>query len=237
MITIGNATLYYGDMRDILPTLGECAHLVLTDPPYKLVSGGNTTGEMGGCFDRSEYDNSGSIVECDIDWPDFMPLLFKCLKAGNHAYVMANNRNVQAMLNEAEKAGYDFHNLLVWDKGTATPNRWFMKNLEFIGFFKKGLAKYINDCGAKQLVYVEQEDYGKHPTTKPTRLMEHYIVQSTNIEEVVVDPFMGVGSTGLAAIRSGRKFIGIEKDKKWFDLAVKRLFDYHNSSKQCTLTL
>lgn len=232
MITIGNATLYHGDMREILPTLGECAHLVLTDPPYKLVSGGNTTGEMGGCFDKSEYDNSGSLVECDIDWPDFMPLLYKCLKSGNHAYVMANNRNVQAMLNEAEKAGYDFHNLLVWDKGTATPNRWYMKNLEFIGFFKKGLAKYINDCGAKQLVFVPNENYGGHPTVKPVSLMEHYIVQSTNAGEIVIDPFMGVGSTGLAAIRSGRKFIGIEKDKKWFDIATKRLTD---GDKQGTL--
>lgn len=233
MITIGNATLYHGDMRDILPTLGECAHLVLTDPPYKLTSGGKD-GEMGGCFDKSEYDNNGSLVDCDIDWPDFMPLLYKCLKNGNHAYVMANNRNVQAMLNEAEKAGYDFHNLLVWDKGTATPNRWYMKNLEFIGFFKKGLAKYINDCGAKQLVFAPNENYGGHPTVKPVSLMEYYIGQSTCVRETVVDPFMGVGSTGLAAIRSGRKFIGIEKDKKWFDIATKRLTE---GDKQGTLIL
>jgi site-specific DNA-methyltransferase (adenine-specific) len=237
MIQIGSATLYHGDMREILPTLGECADLVLTDPPYKLISGGNTTGEMGGCFDKSEYDNSGSLVDCDIDWVDFMHLLYRCQKLGTHAYVMANNRNVQPMLNEAEKAGYDFHNLLVWDKGTATPNRWYMKNLEFIGFFKKGLAKYINDCGAKQLVFVPNENYDGHPTVKPVALMENYILQSTSAGDIVVDPFMGVGSTGIAAMRSGRKFIGIEKSEKWFNLAVKRLSDYHTGAKQCTLSL
>ena len=199
------------------------ADLIVTDPPYKLESGGNTTGEMIGKFAVGTYDNSGSIVACDIDWPDFMPLLYASLAGDSHAYIMCNNRHVQAMLTEAENSGFRFHNLLVWDKGNATPNRWYMKNCEFTGFFFKGTAKYVNDCGAKQLLYVPQEPYGDHPTTKPTLLMRHYIEQSSQPGHVVLDPFMGSGATGVAAVRAGRKFIGIEKDAKYFDMCCKRI--------------
>ena len=125
---IGDVTIYCGDSMEIMPTIGD-VDLIVTDPPYKLESGGRS-GLMGGIFDPDNYDNSGSIVDCDIDWPDFMPLLSAMLPRG-HAYVMANNRNVQAMLNAAEAAGFGFHNLLVWDKISCTPNRWYAKNLEF----------------------------------------------------------------------------------------------------------
>jgi DNA modification methylase len=222
---IGDCVLYCGDALEILPTIS--ADLIVTDPPYKLTSGGGTprNGQqrMSGCFNSELYSNDGNIVECNIDWPDFMPLLYGVLKPGCHAYVMANNRHVQAMLNEAESSGFLFHNLLVWDKGTATPNRWYMKNLEFCGFFYKQRSKYIADCGAKQLIYVPQEDYAGHPTTKPVALMEHYIRNSSEIGDVVLDPFMGVGSAGVAAVRSGRKFVGIEIDQKWFDHACRRI--------------
>jgi DNA modification methylase len=235
--TIGDATLYLANSIELLPSLGECADLVVTDPPYKLESGGNTTGEMKGKFAVGTYDNSGSIVACDIDWPDFMPLLFDALRGDAHAYVMANNRHVQAMLNAADDSGFRFHNLLVWDKGNATPNRWFMKNCEFTGFFFKGKAKYVNDCGAKQLLYVPQEPYGNHPTPKPVMLMRHYIEQSSKPGQVVLDPFMGVGSTGVAALRSGRKFIGVELDESFFDLACRRIENEISEAKSRELML
>lgn len=223
--TIGPCHLYHADALDILPHIK--GDLVSTDPPYELETGGNNPKDpsvrMQGKFAVDRYDNSGKIVECDIDWPDFMPLLFNCLNDPGHAYVMCNNRHVKDMLNEAEKSGFKFHNLLVWDKATATPNRWYMKNCEFTGFFYKGKAFFVNDCGAKQLIYIPQEEYGGHPTPKPVMLMRHYIEQSTQPGQTVIDPFMGVGSTGVAALRSGRRFIGIEKGKKWFDIACARI--------------
>lgn len=201
---------------DILPTLPQ-VDLVCTDPPYLLTSGGNSTGQMGGKFSHGKYDNSGSIVQCDIDWTDFMPPCYNVLKPESHAYIMCNNRHVQNMLSSAEWSGFKFHNLLVWDKLTATPNRWYMKNCEFTGFFYKGKAKYINNMGDMQLIRCPQENYGTHPTTKPVALMRHYIENSTKAGDTVIDPFMGSGSTGVAAIESGRKFIGIELDEKYFN--------------------
>lgn len=221
---IGDCTLYCGDAIEIMKNLymsGVQADLLVSDPPYKLTYGGQH-GSLGGCLSIENYDNKGGIVECDIEWSDFMPLFFNVIRHG-HAYVMCNNRHVQNMLVEAEKAGFKFHNLLVWDKHSPTPNRWYMKNCEYIGFFYKGKAKFINNCGSKQLIRIPQIDESDHPTEKPVLLMRHYIENSSEKGDVVIDAFMGSGTTGIACIQSGRKFIGIEIDQKWFDIACERI--------------
>ena len=219
--TIGRARLILGDCRDVLPTLGK-VDAVVTDPPYLLTYGGQH-GSFGGKLSLENYDNKGGIVDCDIDWPDFMPLIYQALNENAHAYVMSNNRHVQAMLNAADGAGFKFHNLLVWDKGTATANRWYMKNLEFTGFFFKGRAFFINDCGSKQIIKCPNVLNAAHPTEKPVALMCHYIGNSTAHGQTVLDPFMGAASTGVAAVQMGRDFIGIEREEKYFDIAVRRI--------------
>lgn len=238
-----NIKLVCGDVRDVLPRL-EKVNCIVTDPPYKLTSGG-ASNMMQGVFAAKNYNNNGSIVECNIDWPDFMPLLAAALDTGTcpgcekvckesktcdlkdskraHAYIMANNRNVRAMLSSAESAGFEFHNLLVWDKITATANRWYMKNCEFTGFFYRGYGTMINDCSSKQLLRCPQIDEADHPTEKPVPLMRHYIENSTSPGDTVLDPFMGSGTTGVAAVASGRKFIGVEIDQKHFDSACRRI--------------
>ncbi len=228
-VTIGNCVLYHGDTMDILPRLiKEKAHIdcLVCDPPYKLTAGGGNPSadhkKMAGIFNNDKYDNKGQIVECEIDWQDFMPLFYDILPAG-HAYIMCNNRHIQNMLNAAQDAGFKFHNMLVWDKITATANRWYMKNCEFTGLFYKGKAQFINDCSSKQLIKCQQIDDSIHPTEKPVPLMQHYICNSTNPLGVVIDPFMGSGTTGVSCIKAGRKFIGIEKDKSYFDECVRRI--------------
>ena len=219
---INECTLYHGDALEILPRLETPVDCIVTDPPYRLTSGG-PSGMLGGIFDPENYSNDGGIVPCDIDWSDFMKPCFAALRDPGHAYFMANNRNVQAMLNAGEEAGFHFHNLLVWDKISATANRWYMKNVEFVGFFSRGNAFMINDCSQKQLIRCPQVDESDHPTEKPIALMKTYIENSTKPGEIVLDPFMGSGTTGIAAMQSGRKFIGIEKSEKFFDMAVRRI--------------
>ena len=230
---IGDCTLYHGDALEILPDIE--ADLLVTDPPYELTSGGGTPTDqkrLSGKFNPTSYANDGNIVLCDLNWSDFMLPMFNALKDGCHAYIMANNRHLANCENAALSAGFRFHNWLVWDKGNAVPNRWYMKNCEFTGFFFKGKAKYINDCGAKQLLYVPQESYGEHPTTKPVMLMRHYIEQSSTPGNIVLDPFMGSCATGAAAVQSGRKFIGIELEKRWFDLSVQRIQQEYSLKRQ-----
>lgn len=207
--------------------------MVFTDPPYKLTSGGAApAGSIAEWQLAEDYSNDGSLVKCDIDWSDFMPLLYKSMRGDSHCYTMCNNRHVANMLNAAKSADLRFHNLCVWDKGDCTPNRWYMKNCEFLGFFFKGKAKWINNMSSQQLIYCPQENYDKHPTTKPTALCEFYIRNSSQDGQTVLDPFMGVASTGIAALRAGRKFIGIELEEKWFNASVKRVQNFYNNPQQ-----
>ena len=102
-----------------------------------------------------------------------------------------------------------------------------MKNAEYILFLRKGKAKTINNVGSKTVHEFDNIIGNKlHPTEKPIELMELYITNSSNTGDVVLDPFMGVGSTGLAALKNDRKFIGFEIDKKYYDIAEKRLEEY-----------
>ena len=135
----------------------------------------------------------------------------------------------------AKKAGFDFHNLLIWDKGTVTPNRWYMKGCEFVGFFYKGTAKSINNCSSKALVKYPQIDETMHPTEKPVGLMQHYIENSTQPGQTVIDPFMGTSTTGVACVKSGRKFVGIEIDQEWFDVACERIENQYKQPVQESL--
>lgn len=229
--------IYLGNAVELLKELPPC-DLLLTDPPYKLTAGGNTNhaSRMGGAFGAGRYNNGGEIVECPHEWPEFMKPCFDHLKTPGHAYFMANDKNQFEMQSEALKAGFRFHNLLNWQKGSCTQNRWYMKDTEYIGFFFKGAAFSINDCGAKQSIYMPQTDEsheflpldkeGKpesHPTEKPVDLMRFYIRNSSQRGQVVSDPFMGSGTTGVAAMMEGRKFIGVEISEKWFRVAHQRL--------------
>lgn len=218
---IGDCTLYEGDCLEIMPTLGK-VDAVVTDPPYKLTSGGKTpSGMQGGWMDG--YDNKGSPVACDVSWKEIMGGVFSSLVNNADAYVMANDKNVGEAMSAATSAGFRFHNLLVWDKRAAVANRWYMKNCEFILYLFKGAAKRINDAGSKQLYSIPQRDVSDHPTEKPPELMGHYIGNSTQRGEIVLDPFMGSGTTGVACAKLGRKFIGIELEPKYFDIACERI--------------
>lgn len=235
-LVIGPCTLYHADALNTMRALaaaGTLADMACFDPPYLLTTGGQTPGGIHERLGGPGYDNGGHLVACDLDWTDFMPLVYQALGDRAHAYVMANNRNVQPMLNAAEKAGFEFHNLLVWDKVSATPNRWYMKNAEFTGLFYKGKAFAINDCSSMSCVRLSHTDDSQHPTEKPVALMEMYIRNSTQPGALVIDPFMGSGTTGVAAIRAGRRFIGIELDERWYAVAEKRIshaLEYMQSS-------
>lgn len=223
------SVLYRGDAMAIMKHLYETdfrADCIVCDPPYLLTSGGGNPApgvkRMSGVFNPKKYDNGGHLVACDLDWNDFMPWFYRLLERG-HAYVMSNNRNLQQMLNAAEKAGFGFHNMLVWDKYSATPNRWYMKNAEFTGFFYKGKAFHINNCSSMSCVRYPQNDESQHPTEKPVALMEMYILNSSHSGQIVMDPFCGSGTTGVACIKTGRRFVGIELEQEWFDVAAKRI--------------
>lgn len=198
--------------------------LVVTDPPYRVISGGkpNKKGDPSGMLSK----NDGKIFDYnDIDARQWFPEIYRVLKQNTHCYVMTNTINLDEYIKIAKDVGFKIHNILVWEKNNATPNRWYMKNGEFILFLRKGKAKSINNKGSKMIHSFSNILGGRfHPTEKPVELMKFYIENSSNVDDVVLDPFMGSGSVGVACIQSGRKFIGCEIDS-YYDIAKYRLQD------------
>ncbi|MBU0642386.1 MAG: site-specific DNA-methyltransferase, partial [Alphaproteobacteria bacterium] len=223
-VRIGNATLIHGDCLDVLPGLRGAADMMFCDVAYELTSGGNAHQSMGGIFATANYDNGGLLMEVP-DWEDLGGPFYRALKDNADAYIMTNDKNLFRAGIAFEGAGFRFHNLLVWDKIRATRNRWYMKNLEFTLYWWKGKAdpKGIHDCGSKQLFSLNAKKETAHPTEKPVALGAHYILNSTNQGDVVLDPMMGSGSAMVAAVQNGRHCIGIEKDERWFDVACERV--------------
>jgi len=227
---IGDCTLYLGDSLQIMPML-EKVDCVVTDPPYPLTSGGNNTSELGGCLSKHNYNNDGKIVECNITWKQINNMCYEALKDNGNAYIMSNNRNLEKALRWFRKSGFGFHNILVWDKCTVTPNRFYMLGVEFGLFGYKGRARYINDMSLSNLFKAPNSKGNEHPTEKPVELMACWIEQSTDKGGLVIDPFMGSGTTLVACAKTGRKGIGIEIDKQYFDVACRRVeFAYRQGS-------
>lgn len=199
----------------------ESIDLIITDPPYKCISGGkpHKKGQPSGMLSK----NDGKIFEHnDISCEEWFPELYRVLKEGSHCYVMTNTINLEEYLRVSRECGFGLHNVLVWRKNNVTPNRWYMKNAEYILFLRKGEAKPINNCGSKTVHDFDNVKNKLHPTQKPVDLLEFYIENSSQPNEIVFDPFMGVGSTAIAAINTGRRFLGFELDKKYYDVAVEK---------------
>jgi site-specific DNA-methyltransferase (adenine-specific) len=227
-----NVELFCGDCLEQMKHLPDGSiDLILTDPPYKIVSGGCTNkggGATSGILSRTADEvRKGTLFKHNsITFAEWLPEVFRVLKKDSHCYIMINGRNLSELQAECEKVGFKYQNLLVWNKGNLTPNKWYMNQCEFILMLRKGKAKNIRNMGTSTLINIPNIIGKKvHPTEKPTALMELLITNSTDDGETVLDPFMGSGKTGVACINTGRKFIGIELDKQYFEIAEKKIAD------------
>ena len=214
------------DCMELLPSIpDESVDLVVTDCPYHIVSGGCTNkGSGNGIFQKENASDGKLFLHNDISFSEWLPEVYRVLKSDRHCYIMINGRNLKDLQQEAENAGFAFQNLLVWDKGNVTPNRYYMNACEFVLMLKKGKSRTINNRGTANILrYKNPVGKKNHPTEKPVDLMKVLIENSTNEGDVVLDPFMGSGSTGVACVNTGRKFIGMELDQGYFEIAQKRI--------------
>ena len=217
--------LMHGDCLELMKDIPDNSiDMVLTDPPYRVISGGNKKGFSHKYNGSILKNNDGKIFKHnDIKISLWAPEVFRVLKELSHFYTMTNNLNLQETLNTMCDVGFKFHNLLLWKKNNILTNRWYMKNCEYILFFRKGKAKAINNPSTPQLLEFNNIKNRLHPTQKPVELMEILINNSTKENDTVLDLFMGSGSTGVACKNLNRKFIGIEKDDKYFQIAEGRI--------------
>lgn len=221
--------LWQGDCLELMKNIEDnLVDLIVTDPPYKCISGGkpHKKGQPSGILSK----NDGKIFEHNNIEPEvWIPELYRVLKEGSQCYIMVNTINLENYLRICRECGFGLHSVLCWKKNNATPSRWYMKNCEFTLFLRKGKAKTINNVGSKMVHEFDNIIGNKlHPTEKPVQLMEYYIANSSNIDDIVLDPFMGVGSTGVACKYLNRKFIGIELDNTYFEIAKRRIESNEN---------
>jgi site-specific DNA-methyltransferase (adenine-specific)/modification methylase len=195
-VQIGNATLYLGDCMDILPILPK-VDAVITDPPY----GGVLNKKNGhGKLKESLKKYGGG------DW-DYKPekSFFDCIQQISKFQIVWGGNYFADNL----PAGRCW---LVWDKKNGSSS-----------FADCELAWTNLDMAVRLFaVHISSMTDRSHPTQKPLELMLWCIEQAGN-PETILDPFMGSGTTGVAAIQLGRKFIGIEREPKYFDIACKRI--------------
>lgn len=199
-VTIGNATLYLADCRDILPIITK-VDVVVTDPPYGFLSGssGRGAGKLKG--------RNLNLSNTDWDVAPSMDLLRSVIEAGHDAVVWGGNYFELPPC----------RGLLIWDKQQPWKNfsaaeiAWTTLDRP-IAMYR--LSSSLGDKGERN----------EHPTVKPLELMQWTLAFFPEANSIF-DPFMGSGSTGVAAVKMGRKFIGIEREPKYFDIACKRLED------------
>ena len=229
--------LRQGDCLELMKDIPDNSiDLIVTDPPYRVTSRGSA-GNSGGMLQK-KINKQGKVFSFnDISCKQYAPEFYRILKDGTHCYVMCNHTNLIEMLNVFTNVGFKFVKCLIWNKGNKIMGQFYMNQFEYIMFFRKGKAKKINNCGTSDILEVPNKKTkinGKniHDTEKPIDLMKILIENSSKENEIVLDPFMGIGSTGVACINTNRNFIGIELDEKYFEIAKKRI---EETEEQLTL--
>jgi site-specific DNA-methyltransferase (adenine-specific) len=207
--TIGDCTLILGDCLAVLPTLGK-VDAVVTDPPYGIGKDGQkqTTGGHGG---RKGYDFLG--------WDRERPAraLFDALRTSSDRHIIWGGNYFADMLPATGK-------WLVWDKGQRINQ-------------SDGELAYTSEEGALRIFTLNRvalmTDGAQHPTQKPVELMQ-WCLGFLPAAETILDPFMGSGTTGVACVNLGRKFIGIEIEPRYFDIACRRIEEAYRQPRLFT---
>ena len=201
---------------------------VVTDPPYRLTSRGATVTMSG--YWTTDAAKSGMVFDHNnIDVAEYLPEFYRVLKPDAHCYVMCNNLNMAHFFEVIGKSDFHFVKLLVWDKQTKICGTYYMGQVEFIFLLRKGKDKHINNCGTSDLLSFANSRDKKadgsniHDSQKPIALMQTMIMNSSDEGETILDPFMGSGTTALAAIKEKRNFIGFELNKEYYDIACDRI--------------
>lgn len=218
--------IYNQDCLEVTENMADCSvDLIVTDPPYKTITGGNNNGKNSIRPKGILSGNKKLFKYQKMEISTWIPDIYRVLKNNSHCYIFTNLLNLKDMISEAERVGFRLHNLLVWEKNNCTPSQFYMKNCEYVLFLRKGKSRWINNIGGSKTAHFFNNIIGSktHPCEKPVELLEFYIGNSSNENDIVFDPFMGTGNTGIAALRLNRKFIGVEIEKQYFDIAQRKI--------------
>ena len=237
LIDKDNYKLYMGDsleVMDDLMNLGVKFDAVITDPPYNISRKNNfkTMGRAG--IDFGEWDKGFDLTS----WISYCEPL---LKKGGNIVIFNDWKNMSYIVNALEINGFDIKDLIRWKKTNPMPrnrDRRFITDYEVaVWAVKKGGNWTFNRLSdtyerpeiISKITPKSEKIFGGHPTQKPVEVMEWIINRLSNVGDLILDPFMGSGSTGVACLKTNRKFVGIDNDEKSFNMSCERLKRYEDS--------
>jgi DNA modification methylase len=214
-----------GDCLELLKTLPDkCIDLVVTDPPYEFASHGG-----GGAFGSAKRDYHNELEYAEITKgfnTDILDELMRVMKKVN-IYIWCNKEQLLSYMEYFKDYNMD---LLTWHKTNPVPtcNNKYLSDTEYLLFFREKGVKVYGSYKSKRKYYVtstNKDDKKKysHPTIKPLDITENLITNSSQECDIVLDPFMGSGTTGVAAKKFNRKFVGFEIDETYFNIAKNRI--------------
>jgi site-specific DNA-methyltransferase (adenine-specific) len=238
--------LYQGDALDLLrQTASETFDLIFADPPYFLSNNGITcqAGKMVS-VNKGDWDKGTTPSEMHAFNMAWLGECRRLLKPNGTLWVSGTSHNIYSVGFALQTLGYKILNDIAWYKVNPPPNlscRYFTHATETILWARRDpkarhtfhYEEMKRENKGKQMQSLwhitppaaREKRYGKHPTQKPETLMERILLSSSNPGDLVLDPFCGSGTTGVACARLGRRFAGFELDENYLQVAVKRMMD------------
>lgn len=217
--------LWQGDCLELMKDIPDgSVDLVLTDPPYIVETSG------GGLYkgESVKYNKEIEFMKNGFS-ENVLEEICRIMKKIN-VYFFCSQKQIPILIDFFVNKKKCNWNLICWHKTNVVPacGNKYLTDTEYILFFREKGVKVYGTYGTKKTYYVtptnqkEKKLYG-HPTIKPQEILKNLIVNSTTENGVVLDCFMGSGSTGVACVNTNRNFIGIELDEGYFNIAKKRI--------------
>jgi site-specific DNA-methyltransferase (adenine-specific) len=195
--------------------------LLVTDPPYESLEKHRAVGTTTRLSHSKSSSNDWFTVFPNQRFEELFTEVLRVLKKDAHFYLFCDQETAFVAKPEGEKVGFKFWKPLIWDKQKIGMGYHYRSRYEMILFFEKGKRK-LNDLGIADVIR-EDRIYRGYPTEKPVRVNRILIEQSSEPGQLVVDPFMGTASAGLAALSTGRRFWGCDVSDKAIAIATERL--------------
>ena len=242
-------TLYQGDTFELLHQIDEPFDMIFADPPYFLSTGNGRVNVNGHYikFDKGLWDRVRSRDEKDAFNRKWLEPCTKLLKPNGTIWVCGTYHNIFSVEKCLDELGFKIINIIVWQKPDP-PVTLSDKRLNFCAEYliwatRRSCKDYtfnmdtlmkinggvqMQDVWKLSAASAWEKQNGKHPTQKPLRLLYRAILASTNIGDIILDPFAGSSTTGIAANLMSRQFVGIDESMDFLNLSIKRREQINN---------
>ncbi|RAL24892.1 site-specific DNA-methyltransferase [Lujinxingia litoralis] len=243
----GGVTLYKGDSLELLEAMEpEQFDMIFADPPYFLSNDGVTckSGRMVS-VNKGRWDRSQGVEENHAFNLRWLQACQRLLKPNGTMWVSGTHHVIFSIGFAMQSLGFKILNDIAWFKVNPPPNlscRYFTHGTETVIWagrdhdtrhtFNYKVMKEMN--GGKQMKNLwnimaprkGEKEHGKHPTQKPIALLDRIVQAASNEGDLILDPFCGSSTTGVAALKNKRRYVGLDQNEEYLDLSIRRFSDY-----------